>query len=148
MPFILRWPARLQPGVPADLVSTIDVPATLCAAAGIALPKDALPDSFNLLPALPGEKSPPKRDHLVLMSGTGALALRSGPLKYIPDLAMVDGWQADSRKKPNAPERPALFDLSKDPGEKQNLAAEQAAEVKRLADVLAKAKSSPVTRPQ
>ncbi len=148
VPFIVRWPARIQPGVSADLVSTIDVPATICAAAGITLPKDALPDSYNLLPAMLGEKDAPKRDHLVLMSGNGDLAIRSGNLKYIPDLAVADGWYAGKKKNPNAPERPALFDLSKDPGETQNLIQEQAAEAKRLADLLRKAKSSTVTRPE
>jgi arylsulfatase A-like enzyme len=148
VPFIVRWPARIQPGVPAELVSTLDVPATVCAAAGITLPKDALPDSYNLLPAMLGEKDAPKRDHLVLMSGNGDLALRTSRWKYIPDLAVADGWYGGGKKTPDAPARPGLFDLSKDSGEKQNLIQEQAAEARRLAGLLAKAKSSPVTRPE
>jgi arylsulfatase A-like enzyme len=147
VPFIVRWPARIQPGVSADLVSTIDVPATICAAAGITLSKDALPDSFNLLPALLGDKKAPKRDHLILMSGTGNLAIRSGSLKYMPDLAVADGWEAGGRKKPNAPDQPALFDLAKDPGETNNLFSKQADDAKRLTDLMAKARSSTVTRP-
>jgi len=148
VPFIVRWPARIQPGVSADLVSTIDIPATICAAADIALPEKSLPDSFNLLPAMLGEKSATKRGHLVLMSGSGDLAIRSGDLKYMPDLALADGWYGGKKKKANAPERPALFDLATDPGEKKNLLQEKPAAAKRLADLLAKAKSSPVTRPQ
>ncbi len=148
VPFIIRWPARIQPGVSADLASTIDVPATICAAAGITLPKDALPDSYNLLPAMLGEKGAPKRNQLVLMSGNGDLAIRSGSFKYMPDLAVADGWYGGQKKKANAPERPALFDLAKDPGETKNLVQDQAAEAKRLAALLAKAKSSTVTRPE
>ena len=87
VPFIVRWPARIQPGVSTDIASTIDMPATICAAAGITLPKDALPDSYNLLPAMLGEKDARKRDHLILMSGNGDLAIRSGQWKYIPDLS-------------------------------------------------------------
>jgi len=147
VPFILRWPARIQPGVSVDLVSTIDVPATLCAAAGVSVPSGALPDSFNLLPAMLGEKDAPRRDHLVLMSGNGDLALRSGHWKYIPDAAVADGWYGARKKNPDAPALPALYDLSKDPGETQNLIQEQATEARRLAALLTQAKSSPVTRP-
>ncbi len=148
VPFIVRWPARIQPGVSTDLASTLDVPATICAAAGVTLPKDALPDSFNLLPAMLGEKDAPKRDHLVLMSGNGDLAIRSSQWKYIPDLAVADGWYGGKKKKTNAPARPALYDLAKDPGETQNLFEEQSSEAERLADLLAKAKARNVTRPE
>ena len=147
VPFIVRWPARIPPGVSTDLASTLDMPATICAAAGIAVPRDALPDSYNLLPAMLGEKDAPKRDHLVLMSGNGDLAIRSGSLKYIPDLAVADGWYG-SRKNPEVPARPGLYDLANDPGEKQNLIEDRAADAQRLADLLAKAKAVAVTRPE
>jgi ABC-type oligopeptide transport system ATPase subunit len=102
---------------------------------------------FNLLPAMLGEKDVPKRDHLVLMSGNGDLAIRDAQWKYIPDLAVADGWYAGKKKNANVPARPGLFDLSTDPGEMQNLFKEQSAEAERLADLLAKAKTSSVTRP-
>ncbi len=148
VPFIVRWPARIQPGVSKDLASTLDVPATLCAAAGITLPKEALPDSHNLLPAMLGENDAPKRDHLILMSGNGDLAIRSIQWKYIPDFTVADGWYAGKKKAVNAPKKAALYDLSKDPGEKQNLLQENPAEARRLADLLAKDQASPVTRPE
>jgi len=148
VPFIVRWPARIQPGVSKDLASTLDVPATLCAAAGITPPKEALPDSHNLLPAMLGEKDAPKRDHLILMNGNGDLAIRSSQWKYIPDLALADGWYAGKKKAADAPKKAALYDLSKDPGEKQNLILELPAEAQRLADQLAKDQASPVTRPE
>ncbi len=148
VPFVCRWPARISPGVAKNLVSTIDVASTICAAAGVKLPKDALPDSYNLLPAMLGEKEAPKRDHLVIMSGNGHLALRSGHLKFMPDLAVADGWQSWAKKKGGAAKKgPALFDLSNDPGETKNLFGERPADAERLAAMLTKAKSSPVTRP-
>lgn len=148
VPFIVRWPARIQPGVSDDLVSTIDVPATLCAAVGIAVPKDALPDSYNLLPALLGEKNAPKRENLVLLSGSGHLAIRCQQYKYMPNLAYADGWKAAAQKAPNAPAKPALFDLTKDPGETNNLYPTETATAKRLAEELAKAEKATRTRPQ
>lgn len=148
VPFIVRWPARIQPGVSDDLISTIDVPATLCAAARITLPPQALPDSFNLLPALLGEKNAPKRENLILMSGTGFLAIRNQQYKYMPNLAQADGWKGAAKKNPPAAAKPALFDLTKDPGETNNLNDTEAATAKRLAEALAKAKKDPNTRPQ
>jgi arylsulfatase A-like enzyme len=148
VPFIVRWPARIQPGVSEDLVSTIDIPATICAAAQVAVPKDALPDSFNLLPALLGEKTAPKRENLILMSGTGYLAIRTPQYKYMPNLAFADGWKAAGKIDPKAPAKPALYDLTKDPGETQNLYATETATAKRLAGQLTKAKATPSTRPQ
>lgn len=147
VPFIVSWPARIKPGVSDDLVSTLDVPATVCAAAGVAVTGDALPDSCNLLPAMLGDKDAPKRDHLILQSGSGELAVRSGSWKYIPDLALADGWKA-GKKDPNAPARPGLFDLSTDPTEVRNVIGQHPDDALRLAHLLDRARSSPVTRPQ
>lgn len=147
VPFIVRWPARISPGVSEDLVSTLDIPATITAAASVALPENALPDSLNLLPALLGENGAPRREDLILQCGSGHLSVRSGPWKYIPDLDLVEGWK--SRKKaPGAPARPGLFNVAADPGETKNLAADNPAEIQRLAELLSRAKSTPATRPQ
>lgn len=148
VPFIVRWPSRIQPGVSEDLVSTIDVPHTICAAAGIDVSREALPDSFNLLPALLGEKKADKRDHLILMSGTGHLAIRDTQFKYMPNLAFADGWKAGPKKKQGGPARPALYDLSKDPGETKNLFDSETAKANHLANLLEKAQSKDATRPK
>lgn len=146
VPFIVRWPARITPGVSADIASTLDVPATICAAAGLTPPADALPDSFNLLPALLDQSGAPRRDFLILQSGNGKLAVRSGPWKYMPDLDAVEGWKSKA-KSPDAPERPALFDLSSDPGEKQNVFAQNPAEARRIAGQLAAARPARARAP-
>jgi len=148
VPFLVRWPARIQPGVSDDLVSTIDIPATLCAAAGIAVPKEALPDSYNLLPALLGEKNTSKRENLILLSGTGHLAIRNQQYKFMPNLAHADGWKNAAKKNPQAAAVPALFDLTKDPGETNNLYPTETATAKRLAEQLEKGKKASRTRPQ
>lgn len=145
VPFIARWPGHIPPSVSTDLVSTLDIPATICSAAGISLPVDALPDSHDLLPAMLGEKDAPKRDNLIIQCGAGHLSVRSGVWKYIPDLAVAEGWKS-AKKDPKAPARPGLFDLFKDPGETTNLIAEYPAEAQHLAGLLEKAKSGPVTR--
>ncbi len=146
VPFIVSWPARIKPGVSANLASTLDVPATICAAARIKLPQDALPDSFNLLPALLGEPEALRREHLVLMSGNGDLAIRGEKYKFIPDLNTADGWYGGNKNRGAAP-RPGLYDLQQDPGEERNLYSERPAEAKLLAELLARTKANAVTRP-
>lgn len=132
VPFIVRWPARVSPGVSDAIVSTIDIPATACAAAGLSAPAGALPDSVDFLPLLLGASDAPKRDLLVLQGGNGRLAARVQNWKYIPDLDHADGWKAKA-KEAGAPARPGLFDLAADPGETRNLAAEKPAELERIA---------------
>jgi hypothetical protein len=66
----------------------------------------------------------------------------------MPNLAFADGWKAAGKIDPKAPAKPALYDLTKDPGETQNLYATETATAKRLAGQLTKAKATPSTRPQ
>ena len=147
VPFIARWPGHIAPGTTADeLICLVDLTATAAAAVGVELPAGAAPDSFNLLPTLLGQPKPMKRETLVVMSGNGDLALRQGQWKFIPDLAVADGWSAGA-KKPNEPAKPALFDLSKDKGETRNLYKDQPEIAQRMAELLEKTQSAKFTRP-
>jgi arylsulfatase A-like enzyme len=148
VPLIAKWPGRIAPGESAALVSLVDLPATVAAVAGTPLPAGAAPDSFNLLPLMTGADRDAGRDHLVLMSGRGDLALRQGPWKYIPDLATADGWAAWTKPGTKVPARPGLFHLGDDPGESKNLHQARPEVSKRLAALLEKAKNPPVTRPE
>ena len=114
--------------------------------AGLSLPQGAAPDSFNLMPVLTGSSRETGRDHLVLMSGKGDLAIRQGPWKYIPDLSTADGWSSAAKPGPKRPARPGLYHLGDDPGETKNLHAGKPQVAKRLAALLEKVKSSPLTR--
>ncbi len=135
VPFIVRWPGRVKPGVSAELVSLIDFPASFAALAGRKLPDDAAPDSFNVLSALLGE-GPSSRDHLVSHAGSGAFAIRKGPWKLIP----ADG--PDPKHDAGDPPLPAkqaggrLFNLADDLGESNNLADRNPDRVKELAELL------------
>ncbi len=147
VPFIARWPGHIAPGTTSgDLVCLVDLAATAAAVVGEKLPDGAAPDSFNLLPTLLGQPKQMKRDTLVVMSGNGDLAIRQGQWKYLPNLALADGWQSGP-KKPNQPAQPALFDLSTDQGETKNLAQQKPAIARRMAELLEKAQSAKSTRP-
>lgn len=134
-PFIVRWPGRVRPGVSDALISLTDLSATAAAVVGQKLPAGAAPDSVNLLPLWLGVTQAPPRETLVVMSGTGELALRKGSWKYIPDLSKALGWPKPGKKKLLA--EPGLYNLADDPGEQSNLARQKPERVKELAALLA-----------
>ncbi|MCK9623135.1 MAG: sulfatase-like hydrolase/transferase, partial [Methylobacter sp.] len=133
VPFIVRWPGRVKPGVSDAIVSQVDFPVTLGALAGQKPDTTTMPDSQNVLSALLGE-SKTGRDCVV--EHAGGLSLRSGKWKYIAPGKTRDGlgpWNTVA-----VPEPGFLFDLSTDPGETKNLAAAYPEKVRELADTLKK----------
>lgn len=124
VPFIARWPGRIKPGVSDALVCQIDFLASFAVLTGIALPEDAGGDSLNILPAILGE-SPTGRDHLIVNDGGGGLAIRKGDWKLIARSGSRGGGVV-------------LFNLAKDLGEKNNVAAENPERVTELAALLQK----------
>jgi len=74
-------------------------------------------------------------------------AASQGIEAYPVEVGVDDRWYGARKKNPDAPARSGLFDLFKDPGEKQNLIEEHPAEAKPLAELLAKARSKAVMRP-
>jgi arylsulfatase A len=99
-----------------------------------------MPDSFDCLATVLGradEKDP--RDHLVMHNGgtQGPFAVRKGSWKLVqwPGPAAVTRNPIFAGIKDPAP-GPLLFDLSKDPGENQDLAAKHPEKVKELQSLL------------
>ena len=143
-PLITRWPGRIKPGVSDELVTTIDFAASLAALANQPLPADACPDSFNVLPALLGEKGAAGRDHFV-EQGRG-LALRVGDWKLLqhptkkPNKSRVNAQDRDSNVQ--------LFHLADDPGETQNLAAQHPDRVRQMAARLQAIQDAGRSRPR
>ena len=135
VPFVLRWPARIRPGVSDSLVSQLDLTASLGALTEQKLPRDAAPDSVNILPALLGE-SRQGRDHLV--EHANLLALRRGNWKYIAARAGGKKEKAAKGDKQRAPAEPELYDLQADPGETKNLIATQPVVAQEMAAQLQK----------
>lgn len=124
-PFFARWPGRIKPGTESgELLCLADMLATSAALVGESLPAGAGPDSFNLLPALLGEKpKKPLREHLVIQSNNGrALVMRKGSWKLIPPLQQA---------------KAELYDLAADPGETRNVATQHPEIVHELNGLLA-----------
>jgi arylsulfatase A-like enzyme len=116
VPFIVHWPARIKkPAVSDALVCHIDFLASFATLVGA---QATIPGDGQVhIAALLGE-SKTGRDSLVEQGNR--LAFRQGPWKYIPGGKGMKRNQTNSELG-NDP-APQLFDLSKDPGEQNNLA--------------------------
>jgi arylsulfatase A-like enzyme len=144
VPFITRWPGRIQPGVSDALICQVDFPASFAALAGQQLAGDAAPDSFNVMPAILGE-SKQGRDHLV--EHANGTALRVGTWKFIPP-GQGRKISLNTGTETGVDAVPQLYDLANDLGEKKNIAAGQGAKVEEMAAQLEKIRSAGRSRPQ
>lgn len=119
VPFIVRWPGKVSPGVSPALVSQVDLAASFAALTGQVLAQNAAPDSLNELSALLGQ-SKHGRDSLVEYDQVKERALRAGDWKFILPGHTCDGlgpWRHVEIPPPGC-----LFNLANDPGETNNLA--------------------------
>ncbi len=140
VPFIARWPGRIQAGSTSnDLICLTDLVATVAAMLDVPLPPDAAEDSFNLLPVLLGrQRQAPIREALVHHSGDGTFAIRQGPWK----LALALGSHGFSEPRNVAPKpgeaEGQLYNLEDDPREQDNLWLQKPEIVARLTALLQK----------
>jgi len=79
VPFMIRWPGKIKPGISDALVCQIDFTASFAALTG---QTNTTPDSENILDAFLG-KSTEGRDHLIL-GQNNITAYRKGDLVLIP----------------------------------------------------------------
>jgi arylsulfatase A-like enzyme len=146
VPFVVRWPAKVKPGVSSALVGQIDFLATFADITGASVPAAMAEDSVSFLPVLRGDK-PEVRQSIVSQSINGSFAIRDGQWKLLLSAGSA-GW---SSPKPGPEEAglPSLqlYDLSKDPGERKNLQAEfpeRVASMKaELEKLIARGRSTP-----
>ncbi|MFN0080544.1 MAG: sulfatase family protein [Prosthecobacter sp.] len=136
VPFIIRWPAKVNPGVSAALVSQVDFPASFAALTGQKAPESAR-DSQNMLPALLGQDSAGRAE---LVEQGGPLALRQGVWKFIPSSPGQAVSKNTHNETGNAP-KARLYDLSQDLGEAENLAEMHPERVQNMAAALEKIQS-------
>lgn len=167
VPFLVRWPGRVEPGSKCHgLVGLNDMAATVAEIASVELEPDEAPDSISILPLLtsPGSSSP--RTSLVMQSPL-AFAIRDRQWKLaltpgsgsrgmwgtlpIPERAWGDAMRsfgstpavADLRKAPFV----QLFNLDTDVRETKNLAGDRPGVAARLAALLDKAVADGRTTP-
>jgi arylsulfatase A-like enzyme len=126
-PGIVVWPGKVKAGTSADfLMQSTDLYPTILAACAVAPKAGQRADGFDQLPALKGGQSP--RTHVfchfphgnaardAVMDGFYAGSyIREGDLKLIRFYARADDGSDELE----------LYDLSRDPGERHNLAKEK-----------------------
>jgi arylsulfatase A len=150
VPFICRWPGKIQPGTQSGQTTCLtDLIATFAAVVGDTLPADAGQDSYNMLPALlnPG-RDRPIREAIVNHSGNGMFAIRQGPWKLIEGLGS-GGFTAPAHvePKPGGPQG-QLYNLQDDPGEQTNLWLQKPEIVARLTALLERYQEQGYSRPR
>ena len=137
VPFIVRWPAAIQqPCKQQGLFSQIDVFASLAEIMEMPLAKGVATDSHARSQALIG-KDQSDREYVVEQNLNNTLAIIQGEWKYLQpsDKPALEFWT--KTELGNAPE-PQLYNLRKDPTEKENVASQNPEKVKELATLLDK----------
>lgn len=136
IPFIVRWSGHIEPGTSDALMSQIDLFASFAALTGQKLEEAEAPDSFNHLPALLG-KSQTGREFVVEQSLNNTLSVVRGEWKYIAPGKGPKINKHTNIELGNDPEK-QLYNLAEDPGETNNVAAENPQVVAQLEAILQK----------
>jgi len=142
----VRWPGDVPAGRTSEqVVSTLDWTATMLAAAGVPAAPDA--DGMSILRHLRGETGITERTVFWRSTRWGLQhAVRQGNWKYL----RIEKPQARSKRSETGE---MLFDLSRDPGEREDLASKHPEIVERLRRLYSEweagvlAPTEPVTAP-
>ena len=139
IPFILRWPDRVEAGSVSDeIICLTDLLATCAALTGADLPVNAGEDSYNIMPAILGEAlAHPIREATVHQADDGSLSIRQSRWK----LEMCAG--SGGRSSPTQTEAQEmnlpdvqLYDLQKDIAETTNVREDHPYVVRQLSALL------------
>lgn len=131
VPYIVQWKGHLPAGKIDDRpVIQMDILPTALAAAGIKAQPEWKLDGVNLLPYLDGTRSAPPHAALYWRFG-GQIAIRKGEWKLVKAPGLAAGAQAISGKA--STDQAELYNLARDIGEKNDLAASEPAILRDLA---------------
>jgi len=127
VPYIVRYPKKIQPAISGQIVCTTDLFATVADLIGERYGDNVAEDSFSLLPALKMKSEAPTREVIVHHSINGSFAIRKGDWKAI-FCPGSGGWSyprpgKDSLVISQLP-KVQLYNLRTDIGEEHNLQAE------------------------
>lgn len=135
VPFIVRWPAGIEPGVSDALVTQVDLLRSFSNFFEVEVPSGHAIDSRDYLQAFMG-KDPKGAD--IILEQSKAVAIRKGRWKYF------DGWPGHMFKQPKkmTTKVPMLFDVDKDKMESNNLVEVKKELAKELSEMLEKYQKS------
>lgn len=136
MPFIVRWPGKVDAGSVSDeTICFTDVFRTLAEITDTPVPEGQAPDSESFLSVLEGGEN--RRSPIALQAGRGHFMVRSGDWKLITGPESGGFSKLDKAEIGKLPKR-QLYNLREDVGETNNLESESPGKVKELEAALAK----------
>lgn len=138
VPFIVRWPAKVQPGsVATQMVSVVDILATTSEIVGEPLPpiKTAAEDSRSFLSVLLGDRSAYGREDMILHSADGNFAVRKGPWKWIEGTPVKE-ISAAVRRVRKSQFFSQLYNIQDDPFETTDIGAKHPEKIAELKELL------------
>ena len=142
VPFIVNWKGKIEANSESSaLISQVDFLRSFAAATGQYIPKDKAIDSQNQWKALIGVQKQGRKS-LVQQAISNVLSYVEGDYKYIEPHsgpAMVP-WGVNIET--GFSQSPQLYNLKKDPGETQNLAAKMPDKTEKMKQKLDKIKNS------
>ena len=142
VPFIIKWPGRVPAHTVSDeVISQVDIMATLAAVTGVELPANSAPDSYDFLPIAQGDyRSTPLREATVHNTYENIWGLRQGKWLYL------DSPTGGHRKMPEPfmklrgyeefSSDVLLFDMEADPGQRNNLSEKHPDRITAMAALL------------
>ncbi len=134
VPWIMRWPGTIKPGVSKAVVSQIDLLASFAVLFKKTLPANEAFDSENMLDALLGRSV---KGREVLIEQGGALSIRKGDWKLIEPREGPFKNTLTNTELGNMPV-PQLFHLSEDIREQNNVAEKYPQKTEELMKLLQK----------
>ncbi len=114
---LVNWPGKIKPGVVDGMMHVTDMLPTLASVAGTTAAKSKPLDGMDMWPTIAEGKPSPRTEVVYNIDPTGG-AVRQGDWKLVWTTTM--------------PPRAELFDIVKDPSEKNNLAEQNPEVVKKL----------------
>ncbi len=139
VPFIVSWPGVVEPGVSEAMMSQVDFLASFAALLGVPVEEGVGPDSQDMLDPLLGN-SLEGREELVENNVRNTLSLLKGNWKYI-EPSPGPKVNKNTNTELGNDEQGQLYDLSRDPGEQNNLILENPDKAKEMAGRLEEIKN-------
>uniref|UniRef100_UPI0035938FF4 sulfatase-like hydrolase/transferase n=1 Tax=Persicitalea sp. TaxID=3100273 RepID=UPI0035938FF4 len=137
VPFVVKWPGVVKPGaVSKELVSQIDLMATLASILGVKLPRKTAEDSFDQSALLRG-KGASARPSMVHNTFENKFAVQKDNWVLIDakdgeHSKMPDWYRTREKYEGSTGSKEVLFDLRKDLGQRKNVIAKYPAKAEEL----------------
>jgi arylsulfatase A-like enzyme len=131
-PFLVRWPGHIPAGRTdsTTVLASVDLFPSLCALAGVAMPRNAHVDGLDASAAIRGAPKPRAKPLLWEYGRKPNYLFPREPGARSPNLAIRDGnWKLLINADRTGAE---LYDLAADPDESDNLASQRPEELARL----------------